>query len=214
VQVTPVTPDLLAAEVTELVAARPGRVRLAVDGPPPTRPRALADAVASRLRVLGRAVIVVDAGDYLRPASLRLEFGRTNPDSYYLGWLDEAGLRREVLAPAGPGGSGRVLPTLWDAARDRATRAGYVGLAPGSVVLVSGSFLLGGGLPFDVTVHLAMSPAALRRRTPAAEHWTLPAYERYAGEVAPQSFADLVVKVDDPRHPAVIEPGYGLTGYR
>ena len=77
--VTPVTPELLAAEITELVAARPGRVRLAVDGPPPARPRALADAVAPRLRVRGRPVVVVDAADYLRPASLRLEFGAPTP---------------------------------------------------------------------------------------------------------------------------------------
>jgi len=72
-QVTPVTPELLVAEITELVAARSGRVRLAVDGPPPTNPRALADAVAVELRARGRATIVVDAADYLRPASLRLE---------------------------------------------------------------------------------------------------------------------------------------------
>ena len=44
-QVTPVTPELLVAEITELVAARSGWVRLAIDGPPPTNPRALADAV-------------------------------------------------------------------------------------------------------------------------------------------------------------------------
>ena len=120
--VTPVTPELLAAEVTELVAARPGRVRLAVDGPPPARPRALADAVATRLRVRGRPVVVVDAADFLRPASLRLEFGRTDPDMFLDGWLDVGGLRREVLEPAGPDGSGRVLPRLWDAAADRAHR--------------------------------------------------------------------------------------------
>ena len=45
--VTPVTPELLATEITELVAARPGRVRLAVDGPSPAHPRALADAVGT-----------------------------------------------------------------------------------------------------------------------------------------------------------------------
>ena len=104
-QVTPVTPELLVAEITELVAARSGRVRLAVDGPPPTNPRALADAVAVALRARGRATIVVDAAaDYLRPASLRLEFGRTDPDMFLDGWLDVGGLRREVLEPAAPDG--------------------------------------------------------------------------------------------------------------
>ena len=148
-QVTPVTPELLVAEITELVAARPGRVRLAVDGPPPTNPRALADAVAVELRARGRATIVVDAADYLRPASLRLELGRTDPDMFLDGWLDVGGLRREVLEPAAPGGSGRVLPRLWDADADRAHRDAYVELPADGVVVLSGALLLGRGLPLD-----------------------------------------------------------------
>ncbi|RAO53113.1 hypothetical protein PSN01_03964 [Micromonospora saelicesensis] len=112
-----------------------------------------------------------------------------------------------MLDPAGPGGSGRLLPSLWDAHADRASRARYVDLAPGGVVLVSGSLLLGGGLPFDVTVHLELSPAALRRRTEPAQQWTLPAFDRYAEEVVPASFADVVVRADDPRRPALVEPG-------
>jgi hypothetical protein len=203
VQARPVTPDLLAAEVTELVAARPGRVRLAVDGPPPTHPRALADAVASRLRVLGRAVVVVDTGDYLRPASLRLEFGHTDPDMFLDGWLDVGGLRREVLEPAGPDGSGRVLPRLWDAAADRAHRGGYVDLPADGVVVLAGALLLGRGLPLDLTVHLRMSEKALARRLPDAERWTLPAYARYATENTPEKIADLLVLADHPDRPAV-----------
>jgi hypothetical protein len=31
----------------------------------------------------------------------------------------------------------------------------------------------------------------------------LPAYERYRGEVDPDRIADVVVRIDDPRHPAV-----------
>jgi hypothetical protein len=110
-----------------------------------------------------------------------------------------------VLDPLEPGGTGKVLPTLWDAATDRATRASYVALPAGGVLVLSGALLLGTGLGLDLVVHLRMSPAALRRRTPAAQAWTLPAYERYEDEVNPGLFADLVVKVDDPRHPAVVE---------
>ena len=76
-------------------------------------------------------MVVVDAADYLRPASVRLEFGRTDPDEFLDGWLDVGGLRREVLDPAGPDGSGRVLPRLWDAAADRAYRDRYVDAARG-----------------------------------------------------------------------------------
>ncbi|HVL85145.1 MAG TPA: uridine kinase, partial [Pseudonocardia sp.] len=109
-RITPVTPERLVAAVADLAATRPGRVRLAVDGPPPTTPQRLADAVAVELRRRGRPVLVVAAADFLRPASVRLERGHRDPDELLDGWLDVGGLRREVLDPAGPGGTGRVLP--------------------------------------------------------------------------------------------------------
>lgn len=214
-RVRPITPQLLVEELADrLAGTRPptgpggeagGWLRVAVDGPPAAEPERLAAELIDPLRVRGRPAVRVDAHDFLRPASLRYEFGRTNPDSYYIGWRDEAGLRREVLDPAGPGGSGRILPSLWNARTDRATRADYLLLPPGGVLLVSGPLLLGGGLPFDVAVHLVLSTGALARRTPPAEQWTLPAFARYAAEVAPETFADVVVRVDDPRRPALVE---------
>ncbi|MFG3303380.1 uridine kinase [Micromonospora chersina] len=206
-RVRPITPELLVTELADRLAgaAAPGRLRVALDGPPAAEPDTLAAALVDPLRAAGRPVLHVRAADFLRPASIRLEHGRTNPDAYYEGWVDEAGLRREVLDPAGPDGSGRLLPSLWDAAADRASRAPYVDLPPGGVVLVSGALLLGGGLPFDVTVHLVLSPAALDRRTDPELRWTLPAFARYADEVDPASFADVVVRADDPRHPALVE---------
>lgn len=206
-RIRPITPQRLVTELTERLAGAdaPGRLRVAVDGAPAARPDDLAAALVDPLRALGRPALHVRAADFLRPASVRLEYGRTNPDAFYEGWVDEQGLRREVLDPAGPDGSGRVLPALWDAAADRSSRAAYVELPPGGVVLVSGALLLGGGLPFDVTVHLVLSPAALARRTDPALRWTLPAFARYADEVAPATFADVVVRADDPRHPALVE---------
>jgi hypothetical protein len=201
--VVPVTPDLLATEIAELVAARPGRVRLALDGPPPTHPRALADAVAVALRTRGRAVVVVDAADYLRPASLRLEHGRTDPDTFLDGWLDVGGLRREVLDPAAAGGSGRVLPRLWDASADRAYRDRYLDLPPDGVVVLAGALLLGRGLPLELAVHLRMSAAALARRLPDDLAWTLPAYARYEKERDPAGAANLLVLADHPERPAI-----------
>jgi hypothetical protein len=209
VRVRPVSPDILAEELAdELLSREPdSRLRVAIDGPPAADPGRLADALVAPLRLRGRPAVRVDTADFLRPASVRLEFGRENPDSYYAGWFDEAGLAREVLDPAGPKGSGRVLTRLWNAQTDRAARDPYHDLAPDAVLLVSGPLLLGGGLIFDFTVHLEVSPAALARRTPPAQLWTLPAFARYAAEVAPATFADVVVRLDDPRRPAlVVEP--------
>jgi hypothetical protein len=205
-RVRPVSIDVLVEELADRLAATavPGRLRVAIDGAAAADPGALADALVDPLRVRGRPAVRVSADDFLRPASVRLEFGRTNPDSFYDGWLDEAGLRREVLDPAGPDGSGRIVTRLWDARTDRATREPYRELPADAVVLVSGPLLLGAGLPFDVTVHLHLSAAALRRRTGAEQQWTLPAFDRYGDEVGPAAFADVVVRMDDPRHPAMV----------
>jgi hypothetical protein len=205
-RVRPVSFDRLVTELADDLAARDpaARLRVAVDGAPAADPAGLADALIDPLRVRGRPAVRINTEDFLRPASVRLEFGRQNSDTFYAGWTDEPGLRREVLDPAGPGGSGRVIIKLWNSRTDRATREPYSTLPPNAVLLVSGPLLLGAGLPFDVTVHLSMSAAALRRRTAEDLRWTLPAYERYRDEVDPASFADVVVRLDDPRHPALV----------
>ena len=205
-RVRPVSFDVLVGELADRLAdaARGARVRVAIDGATAARPGDLADALVTPLQVRGRPAVRISAADFLRPASVRLEFGRTNPDSYYMGWLDEPGLRREVLDPAGPGGSGRIVTRLWDAERDRAARVPYQDLPPDAVVIVDGPLLLGAGLPFDLTVHLELSAAALGRRTDPDDRWTLPALERYGAEVDPAGFADVVVRLDDPKHPALV----------
>jgi hypothetical protein len=204
-RIRPISPDALVEDLTDRVTGHPGRVRVAIDGADASHPGDLADALVEPLRARGREAIRVRAEDQLRPASLRFERGRTDPDSFYDDWLDAAGLAREVLEPVGPGGNGAVRPVRWDTALDRASRSGFHPVPEAGVVIVSGPLLLGRGLPFDLTVHLDLSPGALARRTPAELAWTLPAYDRYREEVDPAAFADVVVRVDDPRHPAVVE---------
>src|SRR5690606_7760286 len=181
-------------------------VRVAIDGAPPTEPGRLAAALVDPVRVLGRDVLHVSAADFLRPASLRFERGRRDPEAFYEDWIDANAIAREVLDPLDPGGTGRVLPTLWDTERDRATRAGYVTLRPGGVVIIDGTLLLGRWLPFDLTVHLALTPAARERRLPPDERWTLPAFERYDDEVDPEVTADVVVRWNNPDRPTVLDP--------
>jgi hypothetical protein len=207
VRIRPISPSLLIDELADRIASAPRRswVRVAVDGAAAARPADLADALVDPLRLCGRDVLRVSAEDFLRPASLRFEYGRTDPDAFYTEWLDVKALIREVLGPLQPGGSGKVLPTLWDSTTDRATRAPYVTVQPSGVLLLDGALLLGRGLPFDQTVHLWLSPGALARRTAAERQWTLPSYARYEREVGPAETADVVVRVDDPRHPAMVE---------
>ncbi|HEY3708998.1 MAG TPA: uridine kinase [Amycolatopsis sp.] len=205
----PISPAALAAELTARIDSltQRGRLAVAVDGADgATGTAELADALVDPLRLLGRPAVRVPARGFLRPASLRFEHGKRNPDARYTDWLDLGGLRREVLDPLAEDGTGEVLPALWDPERDRATRLPRVPVPERGVVLVDGEFLLGAGLSFDLVVHLWLSPAALRRRVPEDAQWALPAYDRYEEEVDPSALADVVVRVDDPRHPAVYEP--------
>jgi hypothetical protein len=181
-------------------AAGAAVLRVAVDGPPAADPDGLADSLLEPLRVLGRPAAHVSAASFWRDASLRLEYGREDHDSF-ASWLDADALRREVLTPAAE--RGEYLPSLRDPVTNRSTREAPRQLGAGGVLLVSGALLLGRGLPFDRTVHLAMSAAARARHTSADASWTLPAYERYDAEVRPAGAADVVIRMDDRRHPAV-----------
>lgn len=202
--IRPISPEALVGELASRVLDIDARVRVAIDGAPALDPGALADRLVEQLRDHGRFALYVSMADYLLPASQRFELGRTSPYGFYEGWRDLAGLRREVLDPAGPEGSGQVLPALWRTDIDRSARASYVPIPANGVVVVSGELLLGSGLPFELEVHLEASAAALARRTPTEDAWTLPAYERYRDEVGPVSFADVVVRMEDPKHPALV----------
>jgi len=184
-----------------LVTIAPERVlRVAIDGAPALAPESLADELGTALTARGRPVGQVRAESYWKDASIRLEYGHQDVDSY-LNWLDAAALQREVLDPSAISGS--YLPSLRDPHTNRATRAEPVRLAPGGFVLVSGSLLLAYGLAFDLTVHLAASGSALARRTPSEHAWTLPAYAHYERDTCPQDTADVVVRLEDSRRPAV-----------
>ncbi|MFI0778650.1 uridine kinase [Streptomyces sp. NPDC021212] len=201
--------EATADRIAGMTAADGGPwLRVAVDGAPAARPGELARDLAEALRIRGRPVLVVAAAGFLRPASLRYEYGKRDADAYYDRWLDTGALWREVFAPLepGPDGTGRVLPDLWDPATDRATRSPYAELPPGGVLLLHGALLLGRWFPFDLSVHLWLTPGALGRRTEEDERWTLPAFARYEDEVRPVESADVVVRADNPRHPAWHRP--------
>jgi hypothetical protein len=195
-------PDELAAVLLAADLAGPA-LRVAVDGPLAADPGGMAEALREPVLAGGRPFLHIQASTFWRDASLRLEHGRHDRHAFSDDWLDAGALLREVLAPLGPGGSGAYLPSLRDPATNRATRSPRQVAAVGTVVVVSGSLLLGRGLPFDVTIHLAMGTAARARRTDDDWAWTLPAFDEYDRDVDPVNTADVVVRLDDPRHPAV-----------
>ena len=178
------------------MARRPGLLRVLLDG---HGAGALAEAVVPDLAALGRAPLRVRGQDFLRPAGERYEQGREDEDHFRCHWLDAAALEREVLVRST---QGSYLPALWDAQRDRSYRRAREPVPDGAVVLVDGLFLLGRGLPCELTVHLALSPPALRRR--GVPEWQVPAFEEYDRQVRPGEVCDVLVRAEDPRRPAVL----------
>jgi hypothetical protein len=197
-------PELLAEQLTAVPLS--GRaLRVAIDGPRCAEPASLARTLMAALRARGRAADTVDAESFWRDASLRLEYGHEDVDSF-ADWLDAGALRREVLDPLGRDGSGTYLPSLRDPVTNRPTRAPARHARAGTVVIVSGELLLGRALPFDLAIHLSMSSAGRARRTDAAWKWTLPAFDDYDARVRPLQSADVAIRVDDPLHPAIRLP--------
>lgn len=179
-----------------LLAGLPARerVRVLLDG---VGSGALADLLVPGLRAAGRPPLRVSAGDFLRPAGERFEWGREDVESFRTTWLDAGALDREVLSR-----EQGYLPALWDAEADRSARQAVQPVPPGAVLLVDGVLLLGRGLPAELTVHLALSPAALRRR--GVPEWQLPAFAAYDAQVRPGEVCDVLVRAEDPLRPAVL----------
>jgi len=188
-----------------LIAARartvPSRAVVAIDGADAAGPLDFAEPVRAAIRADGRAAHIVSLHDFVRPASLRLEYGRADEESYRTMWFDYAALRREVIDSLRE--SGRWLPRLWDAASDRSARDRIRIAGSDDVVLVAGPMLLGRGLGFDVTVRLDLSPGALERATASEDRWTVRALlDHDASTEQP----DVFVRWDHPDRPAIRLP--------
>ncbi|MGV9661729.1 hypothetical protein ACWDUL_02945 [Nocardia niigatensis] len=196
---TAITPDALRALLADRAMALPGYTVIAVDGADAADPRTLANGVAELLRTRGRPAEVVSLHDFVRPASVRLEYDRDSEFTYRTAWFDFAALNREVLEPLRD--TGRYLPALWDEQADRSARARIRAAAERTVLFVAGPMLLGRGLDFDLTVGLRMSEGALRRRTDADAMFTVDGLLEFHREHAADP--DIQVAWDHPDRPAI-----------
>lgn len=199
----PLTPERLVSDLASwIVTSAPEHNRIGIDGATEIGAAELADAVAAQVRTHGRPVVRASTSWWWRPASLRLELGRTDVDMLLTGWVDSGSLQRELLDPLGPGGSGDYLRRLRDPATDRSVREPRLAAEPGAVVLLDGPFLLAAELPLDAIIHLQVGAATLRRALSADQQWWIEAFDRYHRDERPTHRADVVVAYDHPRAPA------------
>ncbi|GGG08847.1 hypothetical protein GCM10007304_23660 [Rhodococcoides trifolii] len=198
-QFSPVGVDALLTLVARSVRARTGRRVVAIDGADAAEPAAFAHRLADVLRADGGEAAVVSLHGFVRPASVRLEYGKTDELSYRTAWFDYAALEREVLTAVRE--RGEWLPALWDEATDRSPRAPIRSASENAVIVVAGPMLLGRGLHFDVTVRLQMTEKAVRRKTPADRAWSISPLFDHDNDVA--DTADFTVRWDHPDRPAL-----------
>lgn len=198
-QFSPIAADRLVDYLADRVVAVPGRAVVSVDGADAADPMVVADAVAEATRARGRECVVVSLHDYVRPASQRLEFGRTDEMSYRTLWFDYEALAREVVDSFRRDGS--WLPALWNERLDRSARSAVRTAGPNSTVIVAGPMLLGRAVAFDIAVRLQLSSGALQRNTPHDRLWTVPALLQHERETDGEDA--IVVRWDHRDRPAI-----------
>ena len=198
----PVPAGELAARLADATEAIPApRPCLGIDGDPAWGTAELAEAVALELRARGRAAAVVSTRWWWRPAALRLELGREDVDMLRHGWVDAAGLRRELITPWRA--DGRWLPRLRDPLVDHSLRDPRQPVPERGVLVVHGPFLLDLELDLDLRIALAVSAGTVARTLPPDRAWWAEAFAGYERAQRPFERAEVVVSYDHPRSPAL-----------
>ncbi|HTI54038.1 MAG TPA: hypothetical protein VMC04_07380 [Verrucomicrobiae bacterium] len=211
--------DRVAAAVLALPATR--IVRVGIDGVDGAGKTTLADELRDRLAESGRPVIRASVDGFHHPKPVRYRRGRSSPEGFYRDSYDYAALRRLLLDPLGPGGTGRFRRAIFDVDADHPVDAPEERAMPGSILLLDGIFLHRPELrdTWDFSVFLRVEWIRSHRRrdatgTPEPVDPEAPATRRYRDgqrlyfhECAPWECASIVVDNDDLDAPFVVERG-------
>lgn len=221
VRFTPLSPDALVHELATWIDRRSEVHRVhdaggksgwvfGFDGAAEIGTHTLTDEVAEALRARGRPVIRATTDRWWRASALRLELGRQDVDMLLTGWVDDAALRRELIAPVLAGGR-PYITELRNPETDRSVRQVAVDAPAGAVLLVDGPFLLAADLPMDGMVLVQVGAGALRRAMGDEKAWWVTAFGRYEQDYRPADKADVLVAYDHPTAPAAsgLEAGRG-----
>jgi uridine kinase len=209
--------DRLAGAIESATTSHP--LRVAVDGPPAAGKTTLADELAALLRARGREVIRATTESFHLPRAQRYRRGEFSPEANYHDSFDYDTLRRVLLDPLGPGGDRRYQHAVYDIDTDTALSPLVTTAAADAVLLLDGVFLLRPELvdrwdlsifvsaPFEQIVDRARirdlellgSTAEVERRFRTRY---IPAQQLYFAAARPADHADIIVRNDEPRHPA------------
>ena len=198
----------LAAAIAAVRLDHPTRV--AIDGVDGSGKTTLADELVEPLTRAGRDVIRASVDGFHNPRVARYVRGSDSPEGYFLDSFDYAALKRELLDPLGPNGSGRFRTAVFDYRTDRAVDSPPRVARPDAVLLFDGVFLSRSELercwdvmiwldvPFEVTVERAIARDSRNGGDAAVtrgkyERRYVPGQRLYLTSCRPRERADIVV---------------------
>lgn len=213
---------LLADLATRLVA-RPGFVRVAVDGITAAGKTTFARELAAAVAAAGRPSARLSTDDFHHVASHRHR-DADRARGYYRDAYDLVSFRGLVLDPLGPDGDGRYVPKLHDLETDAILRLDPLRAESGTVLVVDGTFLqspsLAGGwdeiiwldVPYEAAVERGVArdsemfggPDATRDAFAERYHAACRLYEQ---DVHPREHASIVIDNADLVRPVLVRIG-------
>lgn len=131
---------MVADEVCGIASARPGYVRVAVDGVDGAGKTYFADELADALRARDLAVVRVSLDGFHRPREERYRRGRTDPEGFYRDSYDYDRFRTLVLEPFERDGSGTYVHAIHDVDAERPLDAQPLQALPDAILIVDGIF--------------------------------------------------------------------------
>ena len=208
--------------VERVLGSGAGRVRVGVDGRTASGKSSFARELADRIaRTGGREVLLASLDDFNRPWRDRRLYDRESGEGYYRNVLDHQAVRRLLLDPVAPGGSGICALCSLDPRTQSDHSAVTVTAAPDAVVVVEGVFAFRPELdgcwdlrvwleiPAELAVHRGVGRDAVRvgdevERLHRDRY--LPGEELYLAEVDPVGRADVVIDNTSFEAPVVRSP--------
>jgi uridine kinase len=205
-------------------------LRVAIDGRSGAGKTTFADELAGAFIETGRRVIRTSIDGFHRPKAERYTRGRYSAEGYYYDARDLGAVRRLLLDPLGPNGDGLYRTQSLDLEADTPVDQPPRIAAPGSILLVDGTFLLRPELTegWDIAVLLDTSEAISASRGIARDADLLgglqtaqqlyarryrPAYKLYERACRPHETADAIINNEDIRSPSLwMRPNGKLTG--
>jgi uridine kinase len=205
--------ERVAAAVDRLRVGHP--VRVGVDGVDGAGKTVFADELAAALAERGRPVIRAGVDSFHNPRELRYRLGRHSPEGYFRDSYDYERLRRLLLEPLGPGGTGRYRTAAFDHRTDREVIVEERVASPHAVLVFDGIFLHRAELRvyWDYSVFLrvgfdvSVARCAQRDQTAPSEATNrryVEGQRLYLRECEPERLATAVVDNNDVHAPFIV----------